>query len=174
VNPVVSRNATCITVTGTQHIHIEGLEIAYCKGTGIEAGNTVHQPGGNAQLPGLVRNVTISGVHIHSIGGTGVDMRGRNSGIRDSNLHDIGCRGMVVHGGNATLLEPGHMFAINNTARNFAQYKRTYMSGIHWVSRHFRSYCCPSFRPVCPNFWRAGCHMTPLLPPQAATTSNKL
>ena len=122
VNPVVSRNTTCITVTATQHIRIEGLEIAYCKGTGIEAGNTVHQPGGNAQLPGLVLNVSVSGVTVHSIGGTGVDMRGRSSGIRDSVLRDIGCRAMVVHGGNATTLEPGHMWAINNTISHFALY----------------------------------------------------
>jgi hypothetical protein len=133
VSPVVSRNVTCITIAGTQHVHIEGLEIAHCKGTGIEAGHTVEQPGGNAQLPGGITNVSVSSVTIHSIGGTGVDMRGRGSGIRDSVLHNIGCRAAVIHGGNATMLESGHMFATNNTISLFAQYKRTYMSGIHWA-----------------------------------------
>ena len=80
-----------------------------------------------------VENVTIEGVTVRSIGGTGVDMRGLHSGIKDSALFDIGCRAAVVHGGNATMLQPGHMFAINNTIHDFAQYKRTYMSGIHWA-----------------------------------------
>ena len=133
VYPVVSRNVTCITIAGTQHVHIVGLEIAHCKGTGIEAGHTVQQPGGNAQLPGGVSNVTVDSVTIHSIGGTGVDMRGHSSGIRNSDLHDIGCRAAVIHGGNATLLQPGNMFATNNTISMFAQYKRTYMPGIHWA-----------------------------------------
>ena len=133
VNPVVSRNATCITIAGTQHVHIEGLEIAHCKATGIEAGNTVEQPGGNAQLPGSVTNVSVSNVTIHSIGGTGVDMRGHGSGIRDSVLHNIGCRAAVIHGGNATSLTRGNMFATGNNISMFALYKRTYMSGIHWA-----------------------------------------
>lgn len=133
VNPVVSRNATCITIAGTQHVHIEDLEIAHCKATGIEAGHTVEQPGGNAQRPGSVVNVSVNNVTIHSIGGTGVDMRGHSSGIRDSDLHDIGCRAAVIHGGNATLLESGNMFATGNNISMFALYKRTYMPGIHWA-----------------------------------------
>lgn len=70
----------------------------------------------------MVSDVEVVGVTISDIGGTGVDMRGVRSGVRDSLLHDIGCRAAVVHGGNATALTPGHMYAINNTIHDFAQY----------------------------------------------------
>ena len=160
----------------------QGLTISHCKAVGVEAGNTLEQPGGGpAQGPGLVHNVHVDGCTISGIGGTGIDIRGVGSGVKNSVIHDIGCRGAVVHGGNATqvrmlnccsyfcsccwpcccscccccccccLLPPtvaradivhggnatqllaGNMFATNNSIKDFAQYKRTYMSGIHWA-----------------------------------------
>ena len=119
---MVSRNVSCINVTGASHITIKGLTIAHCKGFGIEAGGTVEQPGGNAQAPGRVSDLEVIGVTVHSIGGTGIDLRGVRSGVSNSVIYDIGCRGAVVHGGNATMLEPGNNWATNNTISFFAQY----------------------------------------------------
>jgi hypothetical protein len=72
-----------------------------------QAGATVEQPGGNASLPGRVSDFAVVDVTVHSIGGTGVDLRGVRSGITGSTISGIGCRGAVVHGGNATALEMG-------------------------------------------------------------------
>lgn len=132
-DPVVSVAPTCINITGTRFVSIEGITVAFCKGVGVEAGQTVEQPGGNAQQPGEVSDVVLRQLTVSHIGGTGIDMRGLRSGVTDSTIYDIGCRAVVVHGGNATLLLPGNSYAINNTIQDFAQYKRTYMSGIHWA-----------------------------------------
>jgi hypothetical protein len=97
----------CIDITGTSFITIEGITVQNCRGVGIEALG--------------VSDVTVRAVTVRMIGGTGIEIRGLRSGLRDSTLHDIGCRASIVHGGNATLLIPGNMFAINNTIHDFAQ-----------------------------------------------------
>jgi len=109
----------CVEVLpGTQHVHLSGLAISFCRGTGVIADG--------------VSDVVIDGCNLTSHGAAGAFVRGARSGVQNSVVRDVGCRGITVHAGNMRTLEPGHAFATANEVSHFAQYKRTYQSGIHW------------------------------------------
>ncbi len=95
------------------------MTVSHCKGVGVVAEDAA--------------NVLLKEVVVSEIGGTGIVLDGVSrvvfpsmlagvqSGVQGSEVHSIGCRAMSVHGGNATLLRSGGMFAVGNTIYDFAQ-----------------------------------------------------
>lgn len=117
-DPVLTNGSFGVNISGTSFVTLAGLDIQHSKGVGVLAEG--------------VSNVEINGCTVRNHGASAATITGGSSGIRDSSVSQVGCRGLTLSGGSARALVPGNMHATNNTITNFALLKRTYQPGVHW------------------------------------------
>jgi hypothetical protein len=123
----VSAQDNAIHIRGTSHVTLSTLVVSHSRLTGINAT--------------AVSNVWIRDCVVSNTGGNGIDLAGRDSGLVNSTVSDLGCAGVRAGGGNWTDLTPGNILVHGNTISNFSRWKRTYMPGLTWggVGNNFTS-----------------------------------
>lgn len=110
------------------NVRLENMEVRDGRHVGILAKGAV--------------GLTIERVLVHSHGTDGIVLtEARDSSVRDSEVHDVGCAGVRAIGGKAETLEAGNLVVQDNMIHHYAQWKRTYMPGVYWggVGNLFRN-----------------------------------
>lgn len=87
-----------------------------------------------------VDNFRVSNCEVNGSNGWAIQMTGKNSGVYNSHLKQLGQGGVSLSGGNRNLLEKSRLTAENNIISHYAQRVRTYqpalqLSGIGVIAR---------------------------------------
>ena len=115
---VISKNATCITVTNGSHLTLQGLKVVSATGTGISVS------GVNSTV---IKDCTVS---LH--GGAGIHLSGWESGVENCEVTAVGASGVTVTGGVVTTLTPGNNYVKGCNIHHYSLWMRTYQPGIGW------------------------------------------
>ena len=104
-------NSTGITVTG--------LRVAHAAAVGIFAPNNT--------------DLIIQDCAVDRTGGHGIDVEGTGNRVDSCRVEQVGCKGIMVHGGEARMLRYGNNVATRNTIRRWGNYKRTFQPAVWWT-----------------------------------------
>jgi len=114
----VSVGQSIISLTDTQYLTFQDLDISFSRQTGISAQN--------------VNNVQIIGSTISNHGQHGIVLSGANSNLTHNIISGCGCSGIKVYGGNQKTLTPGNLLINNNEISYYSRIIRTYNPGVNW------------------------------------------
>lgn len=95
---------------------------------------------GTALVLKNVDNFSVSNCEVNGSNGWAIQMTGKNSGVYNSHLQQLGQGGVSLSGGNRNLLEKSRLTAENNIISHYAQRVRTYqpalqLSGVGVIAR---------------------------------------
>lgn len=85
---------------------------------------------GDAVVAKGVDGFVLDSSSVTAIGGWGVTIAGRNSGVSNSELHDLDLGGIKLTGGDRQSLVPAGLYARNNIINHYAQRVHTVQAGI--------------------------------------------
>ncbi|MEW6511370.1 MAG: right-handed parallel beta-helix repeat-containing protein [Bacteroidota bacterium] len=101
-----------IRIDSSAWLVVEGLHLAYSRGSGIAIN------GGH--------DVDIRRCTLHSLGGDGVTIDGGvRNGVAASTIYEVGLGGIMLRGGDRKTLNPGAHFSIDNHIHHYSTWLRT-------------------------------------------------
>lgn len=106
-----------IKMDTTSWVHIQGLNVEFSRGSGIEVSGGEHN---------LIAGCTFSNLGdfaVHINGGT-------NNGVSSCDVYEVAAGGFAINGGDRKTLTPAGNFAVNNHIHHFSQWIRTYQAAI--------------------------------------------
>lgn len=107
-----------LCLDGASHLTFAGLQVAYSAGAAIVAHG--------------VTDVHFKNMSIGSGPGDGIRLDGSASSVSGSEVANLGCKGVIVSGGDFATLTPSNNVVANNSIFNFSRLVRTYNPGISW------------------------------------------
>lgn len=114
----VSVVTTGIIMNTVSHVHLDGIAMSHGQLQGVDAVN--------------VANVSLSNCDFSAQGEVGVSLRGADSVLQSSSVTDVGCKNVVVEGGDLTTLAPGNVTVRSSVLRRNSLWTRTYTPAISW------------------------------------------
>jgi parallel beta-helix repeat protein len=100
----------------TRHLQIIGLAFEYGHGDGIVLQDT--------------EQVELAGCRVANLGGSGIQIQGRQNTVRSCDLFNLGRSGISLNGGDRARLIPANNLAYNNHIHHYGLFQRTYAPGI--------------------------------------------
>ena len=123
-----------LRVKEARHLQFIGLAFEYGHGDGVVLQDT--------------EQVELAGCFIANLGGSGINVNGRQNTIRSCDLFNLGRSGISLNGGDRAQLIPAKNLAYNNHIHHYGLFHRTYAPGIGaggcgQVVRHNRIHDAP-------------------------------
>jgi hypothetical protein len=108
--------APLIRLSNASHIRFEGLTLDGGRSSGVVC------RGGES--------VVVERCEVRNVSATGIDLQGRNHGVRGCHIHHVGGVGVGLSGGDSAALAPGGLFVEDSDIHHFAWLDQVYAPAV--------------------------------------------